>query len=376
MEEDQYSRRRYLSFLAALAVGGAGCSGLDFQDESTPSNNAHTGNVTTASPETTGTRTTTSQNGGSSIYTRIYRNIVGSVVRIRVSTGEREGLGSGFVFDGSHIITNYHVVKNTRTVEVQFTRGESRIGTVVGTDAYTDLAAVSVSNRPGYAKPLPLLKHEPAVGQKVAAIGSPYGLEGSLSTGVVSGVNRLIPSPGSTRRIPGGIQTDAAVNPGNSGGPLVTLDGKVIGIISSGGGDNIAFAVPASLVERVVPSLIKNGNYQHPHMGAQLRDVTQAVRKAYGLSNTRGMLVVATRPGSPAAGVLRGSTGRTTVSGIVVPTGCDIIRSINGTKMTSTRDILTYLIFNTSPGETLRITLLRDGERTTVELTLGVRPSS
>ncbi|WP_231188955.1 trypsin-like peptidase domain-containing protein [Haladaptatus sp. DYF46] len=375
MGRKQRTRRQYLQlFGTGLTAATAGCASIGSQDtSSTPESTTGTAKEgmkkTTSQPQTKADNT-------SSVYTRVYQETIGSVVLLRISAGQKKGLGSGFVFDDKHIITNYHVVKDVDTVDVQFTQGESQVGTVVGKDPYSDLAVVSVSNRPKYAKKLPFLEQEPAVGRKVAAIGSPYGLEGSLSEGIVSGVNRFIPSPGSPLTIPNAIQTDAAVNPGNSGGPLMTLNKKVVGVINSGGGDNVAFAIPANLVNRVVPGLIKNGKYKHPYLGAQLADVTAAVATAYDLSSPRGVLVTDVQTNGPAAGVLDGSAGQTTVDGIAVPTGGDIILRIDGKKMSSPRDVLQYLILKKSPGETITVSFLEDGEKKTKKLTLGSRSSN
>ncbi|MFH5801082.1 S1C family serine protease [Haladaptatus sp. CMAA 1911] len=375
MGRKQLNRRQYLQlFGTALTAGAAGCASFGSQNTSTtPESTTETAGKGTKKATN---RSQTGRNGNSSIYTQVYRETIGSVVLLRVSAGQKKGLGSGFVFDDTHIITNYHVVKDVETVDVQFTQGGSRVGTVVGKDPYSDLAVVSVPNRPKYAEKLPFLNHEPAVGRKVAAIGSPYGLEGSLSEGIVSGVNRFIPSPGSPLTIPNAIQTDAAVNPGNSGGPLMTLDKKVVGVINSGGGDNVAFAIPANLVNRVVPGLIKNGEYHHPYLGAQLVDVTGAVATAYDLSSPRGVLVTSVQTNGPAASALDGNTGQTTVNGISVPTGGDIILRIDGKKMSSPQDVLQYLILKKSPGETITVSFLEDGEKKTKKLTLGSHPSN
>ena len=370
--ESSRTRREFLGALGVAAAAGlAGCSA-----DSDVAPTATDGGATTTARETaSGQNAAVSPSGAGegSAYTRVYRQTIGSVVQILVPNG---GLGSGFVYDGSHVVTNYHVVTDHERVQVQFSQGESVTGRVVGTDRHTDLAVVRVENRPDYAAPLSLVTEEPVIGTRVAAIGSPYGLQGSLTTGVVSGVNRLVPSPNADFSIPNAIQTDAPVNPGNSGGPLVNLAGEVLGVINSGGGNDIAFAISAPLVRKVVPSLIDDGTYRHPYMGVQLVDVTEAVARANGLDRARGLLVRDVVRGSPAANVLQPSTGAERVSGFQVPVGGDVIVSVNGHEVSSRQALLSYLELNTSPGETVRLGIIRDGERQTVQLTLGAREGS
>jgi S1-C subfamily serine protease len=163
------------------------------------------------------------------------------------------------------------------------------------------------------------------------------------------------------------------VNPGNSGGPLVDLDRKVLGVVNSGGGDNIAFAISSALVERVASGIIETGEYDHPFIGVGLADVTPAVAEANGLERARGLLVANVVDGVPAADVLQGSTGSTRVDGFRVPTGGDVILSVDGRRVDSTRELLSYLELNASPGETVEFTVLRDGEERTVSVELVAR---
>ncbi|GAB3665413.1 trypsin-like peptidase domain-containing protein [Halopiger thermotolerans] len=302
-------------------------------------------------------------------YAAVYRETVDSVALMETSSGQ----GTGFVYDESHLVTNAHVVGNATELDVRFRDGEWRSGTVVGTDVYSDLAAVRVDDRPDYATPLPFIEGDPVVGEEVLVIGNPYGLDGTLTTGVVSGVNRSIPSS-LGYDIPDAVQTDAAANPGNSGGPIVSLDGKVIAVINSGGGDNIAFGISAALAQRVVPSLIENGEYEHAYMGVSLATVTPAVAEANGLENPRGVIVEGVRAGGPSDGVLRPSSGTAIVDRTRVPTGGDIIVALNDAEIDSLEDLSSYLALETSPGETISVTVVRDGQEQSVELTLGTRP--
>jgi S1-C subfamily serine protease len=257
---------------------------------------------------------------------------------------------------------------------VQFRDGAWRVADVVGTDVYSDLAVLRVSDPPDAATPLPFVDAERPVGTRVVAIGAPFDLGGSVSAGIISGQDRGLPSAtGFT--IPDAVQTDAAVNPGNSGGPLVTLDGEVVGVINSGGGDNIGFAISAALTQRVVPALIDTGKYDHSYIGVQLRAVSPLVAEANGLDRARGVIVVETVTGGPAAGVLRGSDGQQTINGTQVPVGGDVIVGISDTEIRTQADLGTYLALETSPGDTVSMTVLRDGERQTVEVTLGTRPA-
>ncbi|MDY7082140.1 MAG: PDZ domain-containing protein, partial [Halobacteria archaeon] len=192
--------------------------------------------------------------------------------------------------------------------------------------------------------------------------------------GIVSGVNRsMLTTRGFA--IPDTVQTDAPVNPGNSGGPLVNMNGKVVGVNRAKQGDNIGFAISPDLVQKVVPKLIKQGYVDHSYLGITTRDVTPSVAQANNLGRPRGVIVVDVRQGDPSDGVLQGSNSQTTVNGIQVPVGGDIIISIEGTSINSNEELAGYLMTHTQPGETIDITVLRDGETQTVQVTLGERPA-
>jgi len=351
---ERVTRRRFLA-AAGVAAGLAGCNA--------PAGEARRRsdlvNTTPDSP---------------SVYADVYREAIDSVVLIRVFGGDgRNGQGSGFVYDQRHIVTNEHVVSNAADVRVRFTDGSWRAAEVVGTDVYSDLAVVRVSDKPTRAEPLSLVRGEVAVGQEVVAIGNPFGLSGSLSSGIVSGVDRTLPAANNFS-IPDAIQTDAAVNPGNSGGPLMTLDGRVAGVINSGSGDNIGFAISAALIRRVVPALIESGAYEHAYMGVRLTDVTPLLAEANDLSNARGVYMDEIVDGGPADGVLQGSDGTEAINGIDVPVGGDVVVRMGGEPIQSQQVLSTYLALSTSPGDTIPVEVIRDGTRTTVDLTLGSRP--
>jgi len=357
------TRRRYLGLAAATSAGLAGCS-------TSADSNSNTDAVTGQAQQGTETTPSSASNGSEnaseaaeSPYTQVYHETIGSVVLVSIGGsgvgGQRGGQGSGFVYRNRYVLTNAHVVRDAGRAEIQFARGESRTGQVVGRDAYSDLAAIEVQNPPSYADPLPIATEEPAIGTRVAAIGSPYGFEGSITSGIVSAVNRSVPAPQGNFEIPNAIQTDAPVNPGNSGGPLVDLAGDVQGVINSGGGDNIAFAISAPLVRKVVPPLIENGEYEHPYMGVALRPVTEGLARREDLRNARGLFVAEVLSGTPAAGTLRSG---------------DVLVAVDGERVDTREGLSSYLELQTSPGDTVRLTVRRGGERQQIELTLGARP--
>ncbi|WP_235853557.1 S1C family serine protease [Halosimplex salinum] len=318
-------------------------------------------------------------------YEALFDRTIDSVVSVRTTTGQ----GSGFVYDAAdasgvnqtgdtHIVTNAHVIRDAATVEVQFDENEFRTGTVVGRSTYADLAVVNVSDAPENAEGLSVADSDPDRGEKVAALGNPLGLEETITHGIVSGVNRSLPTQRGFE-IPNVVQTDAPISPGNSGGPLVTCDGTVVGVNTAGiaqqGAENIGFAVSASVIERVAPALATNGSFDYPYLGISSRPVTPAVAEANDLDRTEGVVVVSTVDDGPASGVLRGATGYGNASGQIVPVGGDVIRTIDGTTVTTSEDLATYLVTETRPGETVEMTVLRDGQERTVNATVGERPA-
>jgi S1-C subfamily serine protease len=363
---DQSTRRRFLQLSAgAVAAGLAGCSrgytgtaddpGAPATDTAAASDHTPAGTADEPAPE--------------SVFTRVYREVIDSVVRVETDAS----VGTAFVFGDGSLVTNAHVVGTAETVDVRFSDGAWRDATVVGTDEYSDLAALTVERRPPAATPLPLQSADPVVGQEVVVIGTPFGLSGTLTTGVVSGVNRSIPSPAGFR-IPDAVQTDAAVNPGNSGGPIVSLDGEVVAVINSGGGDNVAFGISAPLARRVVPALVTDGEYDHSYVGVGLRPVTPEVAEANELPEPGGLLVTEVFEGTPADGVLRGSDATTVVDGREVPVGGDVLLAIDGVAIRTSEDLGSYLALQTSPGQTVTLSVRRDGTERRVELELGERP--
>jgi serine protease Do len=299
------------------------------------------------------------------------------------------GQGSGFVYDTQgHIVTNYHVAGQADRITVVFSDGLSLSAELVGGDPDTDLAVLKVDRPADELHPLPLGNSDSLrVGQFVAAIGNPFGLDGSMTTGIVSAQGRTLASQASTTEgqrfnIPEIIQTDAAINPGNSGGPLLDLSGEVIGVNTAIASSvqqfsGVGFAVPASLVERVVPVLISEGHYDHAWLGASLADLTPELRDNMGLDPTQtGTLVVAVVEGSPAekAG-LRGGTQEVEIDGQTMPVGGDVIVSVDGTSISNFEDLLTA-ITNAQVGQTMTLGVLRDGKMISVDVMLAARPTA
>ncbi|MFB6130109.1 MAG: S1C family serine protease [Salinigranum sp.] len=312
-------------------------------------------------------------------YPSLYNQTVDGVVAIRTGSGE----GSGFAYrtyrdnGTSYIVTNAHVVENYSSVSVQFSAGESVTGDVVGKDVYSDLAVVRVNKTPDYVDALDVAESSTRPGTYVAAIGNPFGLEETITHGIVSGVNRSMPTNrGFT--IPDVVQTDAAINPGNSGGPLVTCNGTVLGVntagIAAARANNIGFAISSSVIRQVVPSLISTGEYSHAYLGVRVAPLVPAVVQANDLKTTQGVYVDQVVSGGPASGALRGSTGTKTVNGTTVPVGGDVIVAANGHPITSNEDLAGFLLTQARPGDTVTLTVVRNGRRQQVKVTLGTRP--
>lgn len=300
----------------------------------------------------------------------------------------QEGTGSGFVYDDQgHIVTNFHVVQGADELIVTFPDGTQYTGRVAGADPLGDIAVIQIDADTDLPPPLNIADPESfEVGQTVMAIGHPFGLDQTLTTGVISGLGRVVQSPGSQQFIGEAVQTDAAINPGNSGGPLLNLEGEVVGINSailspSGASAGIGFAISAETVMRIVPALIANGSYSHPWLGIQTGDLTPFVanllREAGGtIPVDNGLLVVAVEPGSPAAEAgIQGATGQARFGPYALPAGGDIITAINGTAIATAEGLRALLENENSVGDTVDITLIRDGNEQTVSVTLAARPT-
>jgi S1-C subfamily serine protease len=318
----------------------------------------------------------------------LYARFNPSVVNITVYLNESGSLisyaqGSGFVYDSQgHVVTNAHVVHGTDAVEVTFSDGLIREASIVGEDLFSDLAVIKVDLPQGLV-PIPLGSMDNlAVGQSVIAIGNPFGLEGTLTRGVVSALGRTIPSL-TVYSIPEAIQTDAAINPGNSGGPLLDLNGRVVGvnaqIETTGTTDSnvgVGFAIPVSILQRVVPALIESGHYDWSYLGITGYTVDPSLVKAMNLSIERGAYVATVTAGTPAeAAGLQGSTDTVTQNGQSVDIGGDIITAIDGQPVNTFDDLLVYLSLYTSPEQVVNLHILRNGQYQDLPVTLGVRPT-
>jgi S1-C subfamily serine protease len=279
------------------------------------------------------------------------------------------------MYDDRHLVTNEHIVGDARSAAVRFRNAGWREARIVGSDVYSDLGVVRVADPPDDAEPLPLVDSEAPVGTEVVAVGNPFGLSGSVTAGIVSGNDRSLDAPNGFS-IPDAVQTDAAANPGNSGGPLVTLDSAVAGVINSGvrGGDNVGFAISAALTERVVPALIGRGEYEHSYVGIAPIEVGPDLARANNLPVTWGIYVDDVQSGGPADGLLEESTGTAVVDGREVPTGGDVVVNADGTVIQTRQDLGTFLALETSPGDTVAFTVIRDGRTETVRVELGERP--
>ncbi len=297
----------------------------------------------------------------------------------------QEGSGSGFVYDTEgHIVTNYHVIANAEELIVTLAGGQTYNAEIVGVDQSNDLAVLHIDAGADLPAPIALGNSDALqVGQFVLAIGNPFGLEQTLTTGVISALGRVIES--SEGFAGEAIQTDAAINPGNSGGPLLDLNGHVVGVNSqiispSGASAGIGFAISANTVLRVVPELIARGYYPHPWIGADMVALTPSITEMFSRAGMNipvdtGLLVLQTTSGGPAdqAGI-RGGSRMVRIGRYQVPVGGDIITAINGQPVEDLEAWTIYLETQTTIGDTVQVDILRDGVTQTVSVTLAEQP--
>jgi len=339
-------------------------------------------------PNSDETTNTGSPAAGQDVLVSLYELVSPGAVAILTEQGQ----GSGFIFDGQgHIVTNYHVVEGASNVEVDFMSGFKSFGNVIGTDLDSDLAVVKVDVPENELHPVPLGNSDSLrVGQTVVAIGNPFGLNGTMTVGIISALGRTLESahetPDGTFFTAGDIiQTDAAINPGNSGGPLFNLNGEVVGVnrairttnftengdaVNSG----IGFAVSVNVVRRVVPVLIAQGKYDYPYLGISSRDdLTLDVINMLGLKSFTGAYVAEVARGGPAekAGIRAGDLV-TDIPDLYA--GGDLITAIDGQTIRRFDDLLSYLIANRSPGDVVVLTVMRGSETLEISVTLGKRP--
>jgi S1-C subfamily serine protease len=313
----------------------------------------------------------------------LYTAVNPSVVNINMTMAVGEGAGSGFVYDmQGHIVTNNHVVEGADKIYVTFSDGKMVPATVVGTDANSDLAVIKVDVAASELHPVTLGESAALrVGQMGIAIGNPFGLEGTMTVGIISALGRVVPASSSRYAMVDLIQTDAPINPGNSGGPLLDSAGRVIGVNSmiftdSGTSSGVGMAVPVDTVKRVVPQLLETGSYAHPWLGLTGMSVTPVLAEALSLPVEQGVLIESVVNGGPAevAG-LRGGARQQSVDGQNIAVGGDIMVAVGGMEIQSFDDVVSYLAANTQAGQKLEITVLRDGQRQTFTVTVGERPA-
>jgi len=329
----------------------------------------------------------------------LFTKVEKSVVQVTEQDNSNElgsRLGSGFVYDkDGHVITNYHVVvpgsNNNDELQVSFLDGNVYSADLVGFDQFADLAVIKVKNiTSDKLTPLPLANSTNLrIGETVVAIGNPFGLSGSMTVGIVSGLGRLLPSnengenlgTTSSFSIPNIIQTDAAINPGNSGGPLIDTQGRVIGIntaifSNTGVYSGVGFAIPSNTISKVAQSLIQTGSYRHPYIGIIGLSLTPDLAKQIGLAQTKGFLITSITKGSPAEKAdLRAGTTTKTLNGRDFDVGGDIILKIDNRDVTKIDDILAYLESQKHVGDKVHLTILRDNTIRELDLVLGERPS-
>jgi S1-C subfamily serine protease len=293
----------------------------------------------------------------------------------------QQALGSGFVIDkAGHIVTNYHVIEGARSVDVSFSDNESRRARIVGADPSTDIAVLQVKAPSRALTPLQLGNSDDVhVGDAVVAIGNPFGLERTVTAGIVSALQRVIQAPNSYS-IDHVIQTDAPINKGNSGGPLLDAQGKVIGVNSqiqseTGGSVGIGFAVPIDTVKTVAAQLIKTGHAEHAFLGIRVQAVTADISKLFRLPASHGLLVANIQPDSAAAKAgLRAGKQQVTVSGETYPLGGDLVVGVDGAPL-MTLDQLRDVISGKQPGDTVALEIYRGDKRMTLNVKLGRQPS-
>jgi len=371
-----------------LALATMACSVTLF---STPTQDNKTSNMPTASAVPTPVRMQLSNptiiTDEDSVLIELYRRSNPAVVNV-ITYGNQgnlvvpNGQGSGFLYDTlGHFITNAHVVYNAQDLEVVFYDNTILRAQLVGQDPHSDLAVIKVDGLPADIQPIPLGDlSEVSVGQTVVAIGNPFGLGGTLTKGIVSSLGRTIPAL-TEFSIPQSIQTDAPINPGNSGGPLLNIAGEVVGVNAqiettnfSGGNSGVGFAIPVSIIKRVIPDLIKNGKYVWAWFGVRGTSLTPDIVEAMNLPVNKGAYIIEVLDGGPSAKAgLQGASRESTRNGRPLLLDGDVITAINGEQVNSFDDLLIYIAVNAGPGDTVTLTILRNGESSQMDVTLEPR---
>jgi S1-C subfamily serine protease len=380
-----------ITILLILAVTLAGCTAHQGSTSSTTTSSLPVTTTSTPPPNSFSSSVSDIEATLESIYSRINPSVVNIQVVIAPNALNPggEGLASGFVWDiQGDIVTNNHVVDGATRITVTFYDGTTVDASLVGADADSDLAVIKVNPAGIQLQPVSVADSTSIkVGQLAIAIGNPFGLQGTMTVGFVSGLGRLLPANqnavGPTYSISDIIQTDTAINPGNSGGVLLDDTGEVIGVTqsidtTSGTNQGVGFAIPSAILKQVVPALINSGHYDHPYLGISVGTLNPDLSSAMNLpSNQRGALVQAVTAGGPAdkAG-LKASQTPVTINGQQVNVGGDVIIAYNGQTVKSSDDLITFLARSGSVGQTVTLTVLRAGNQIQVQVTLGLRPSS
>ncbi|MDE1814383.1 MAG: trypsin-like peptidase domain-containing protein [Thaumarchaeota archaeon] len=319
------------------------------------------------------------------LFAKSQDGVVQIIVRKTGDNSSDRAIGSGIVYDlGGHIITSNHVVADYQKIRVVFHDGESYSANVSGTDVYADLAVIKVNADSQALHPLPLGDSSKLrIGDAVTAIGSPFGLSGSMTSGIVSQLGRVLNPPNlQSFSIPNVIQTDAAINPGNSGGPLLNDRGEVIGIntaiqTDTGEFSGVGFAIPSNTMKRIVPALIQSGHYKHPWLGISGITLDPDLADSLGLGIHSGFLIENIVSDSPASKAgLHASNQTKTIDGIKYKYGGDIIVGVDNNPVSKLEDLLNYLQDNKSAGDKMIVHIVRDGKNMDVTLTLQERPYS
>lgn len=327
------------------------------------------------------------------VLINLYERANPSVVYIEVGRGVNGGSGSGFVIDKrGHIVTNNHVIEQAAQVDVIFSDGTRVPAKIIGRDSYADLAVIKVNVAESRLIPLEFADSNAVKpGQKVIALGNPFGLQGTMTTGIVSAVGRALPERGESTADggvftnPDIIQTDAAINPGNSGGPLLDSRGRLIGVNTAirtsntvGGqasNSGVGFAVPSNTVKRIYPALIEEGRYRYPYLGINMRAVDDSIADQFQLPVRRGVLVSDLVQGGPAAQAgLRGIRTQGSGTARSISELGDIIIALNGSQVKDSNDLISQLSANTRPGDMVNLTIIRDGKQSEIKVKLGERP--
>ena len=385
--------KKFLAISALVLIFTVSLTGCVVQSTTSPSTGL---NPTTTTTQIIPSSAATGLVGGlestlESIYSRVNPSVVNIQVVLAPSALNPGGgaLGSGFVWDNKgNIVTNNHVVDGATRITVTFYDGTVVDANMVGADTDSDLTVIKVD--PSGLPLQPVIMADSTtlkVGQLAIAIGNPFGLQGTMTAGFVSGLGRLLPANqnavGPSYSIPDVIQTDAPINPGNSGGVLLDDSGAVIGITqsiatTSGSSSGVGFAIPSAIIKQVIPALIDTGRYDHPYLGLTLTSLNPDIAKAMNLpANQHGALVQAVAAGGPSdkAGIKAGS-GTTNINGQQVGVGGDVIIGYSGQTIASSDDLITYLARSGAVGQDVTLTILRDGKQIQVHVTLGLRPGS